>query len=185
MPTCRRGDGFADQVTADQGTIRGRAVPYGTTVELQPGLFERFRRGCFRDQCKDPARVRICLEHGQVIGRVDDLEERSDGLWFAGHLSDSPDIPEARKAAAMLADGLADELSVGFQTVRDGSTVTAADDGSVTWEHRRARLAEISLVPWGAYGRSAVVTRARAVDPVEGRRAAVRAQVTAWITANR
>ena len=175
--TPRKGDGFADELTAepDGGTILGRAVPYDQPVELMPGLVEVFTAGTFARQTRAPDRVKVCLEHGQVIGRIETLEERDTGLYFTARISDSPDIPEARKARAMIADRLADELSIGFQTVRDGST-EITDGTTTTWTHHRARLMEISLVPWGAYGRHATLGRARLTDP---RQTALRARQTA------
>lgn len=186
-PTCRRGDGFADQLQVDDGgLLRGRAVPYQHTVRLTPGLYERFTPGAFTRQLKDPGRVKICLEHGQVIGRMTDLEERDDGLHFTGRISMSDDIPEARKARAMLADDLADELSVGFQQVDGGSKHEQRPDGSVLWTHHRARLMEVSLVPWGVYGRGATVARSLLVDEQAELEAArltlARANAREWVT---
>ena len=165
QPSCRRGEGFADTIErTDDGLIRGRAVPLSKWVQLAPKLFERYEPGTFARQVKDPARVKLCLEHGQVVGKVDMLEERADGLYFEGRISASDDIPEARKARAMLADDLADELSVGWQSMVGGTDIETRADGTTTWRHRRARLMEISLVPWGAMGRDATVTRAAFVD---------------------
>lgn len=166
-PTCRRGEGFADNIEIGDGRIAGRAVPYGVTIELMPGLFERFNEGTFSRQVKDPSRVKICLEHGEVVGKADMLEERADGLWFAGSVSASTDIPEARRARALLDEDLIDELSIGFQGVKDGTKSETREDGSTLWDHVRARLLEISLVPWGAYGRGATLSRSRLVDPSE------------------
>ena len=179
-PICRRGEGFADQITADAGTITGRAVPYGHTVELRPGLFEVFARGAFKNAAKDPGRVKIAYEHGQVIGHMTDLEERDDGLWFTGRISDNPAIPEAARARAMIDEGLADEMSVGFRTVKGGTHAETTDHGT-RYMHTRAQLLEVSLVPWGAYGREATLARSRLVDPsallVDARRADVRRRV--------
>ena len=163
QPTCRRGEGFADNITVDDGVIHGRAVPYGRVVDIGPFL-ERFEPGAFSRQVKDPSRVRICLEHGQAVGRITALEEREDGLYFTGAIPDEPAIPETAKARAMIFHGLADELSVGFQTV-NGGTVPSREAGRTLHTHRRARLMEISLVPWGAYGRGATLQRAALVDP--------------------
>lgn len=163
LPTCRRGEGFADDVVIDHGAISGRAVPYGKTIQLAEGIFERFEPGAFAKQVKDPARVKICLEHGQVVGKIDRLEE-SDGLDFAGRVSTNPAIPEAQRALALLDDDLLDEMSIGFATVRGGTKLEQSGE-TVTYVHSRARLLEISLVPWGAYGRDATL-RTRLLDPV-------------------
>lgn len=163
-PTCRRGEGFADNLKIEDNEISGRAVPYGHIIQLAPKLYEQFERGAFSKQLKDPARVKICLEHGQVVGRANSLEERDDGLWFRGRVSDNPGIPEAARANALIHEDLVDELSIGFQTVRDGTRVSEFNDGTL-YTHDRARLLEVSLVPWGAYGREATLSRARFIDP--------------------
>jgi HK97 family phage prohead protease len=165
QPTCRRGDGFADNLTTDGASLQGRAVPYGQTVELRPGLWERFERGVFARQVKDTKRIKLCLEHNQVVGHVVALEERDDGLYFDARISENPSIPEAARARALVAEGLIDELSVGFQTVAGGTSVDTREDGTAIYTHRRARLMEISAVPWGAYGREATLQRSRLVDP--------------------
>ena len=179
-PVCRRGEGFADNITTEGGTITGRAVPYGHTVELKPGLLEVFARGAFKNATKDPGRVKIAYEHGQVIGHMTELEERDDGLWFAGRISDNPAIPEAARARAMIAEGLADEMSVGFRTVKGGTTSERHQQGT-KYTHTRAQLLEVSLVPWGAYGREATLSRARLVDPVQLLSETRRADMRAWL----
>lgn len=182
--TCRRGEGFADRmdIRPADGRLSGRAVPYGHTVELLPGtLLERFEPGAFAPQLRDPSRVKICLEHGQVVGRARTLDEREDGLYFDGLVSDSPDIPEARRARALLGEELLDELSIGFATVAGGSTFETQDDGSTLVRHHRARLLEVSLVPFGMYGREATTHhRSRLVDPAVARLEARRAEILAW-----
>lgn len=164
LPTCRRGEGFADNIVVEGSDISGRAVPYGVTIQLMPGVYERFEKGSFSRQLRDPARVKVCLEHGQVVGKATELEERDNGLWFKGGISHSVAIPEAAKARAMLDEELADELSVGFQTVKGGTKVEK-DNDKVTYVHNRARLLEVSLVPWGAYGRNATVSRSLLIHP--------------------
>lgn len=144
----------------EDGEFTGRAVPYGRPVELMPGLREVFLPGAFTAQMKDPGRVKVAYRHGEIIGRAVDLEERDDGLWMRGRISDDADLPEARKALAQLRGGLVDELSVGFQSVKGGTVITEDDQGTL-WEHRRAALREVSVVPWGAYGRNARVTAVR------------------------
>jgi len=182
-PTCRRGEGFADTITVDDGVINGRAVPYRHTIDLG-GVFERFEPGAFADQVKDPSRVKVCLEHGQPVGLVTRLEERADGLHFTAEIPNEPDIPETMKARAMIRRGIADELSVGFNSLPGGTTVEH-DKTRATYVHRRARLLEISLVPWGAYGRGATLTRSALLDPEQEKlklaRAEARSTAAAWL----
>ncbi len=154
----RSAAGFTMQ---DDGEFTGRAVPYGQVVELFPGLREKFLPGAFAAQVKDPGRVKIAYRHGEIIGRALELDDRDDGLWVRGHISDDADLPDARKALAQLRNRLVDELSVGFEPVKGGMTITEDDKGTL-WEHKRAALREISVVPWGAYGRKARVSAVRA-----------------------
>ncbi len=165
-PMCRRGEGFADNLEFESNTnlgtkISGRAVPYNQVIRLQRGLYEEFHNGAFAEQ--DPLRVRVCLEHEQVVGRVHKLEERSDGLWFEGSISANPALPEAARATAMVEEHLIDELSVGFKTV-DGGTEVVHRGENTYYHHNKAQLLEISLVPWGAYGRGATLARAQFED---------------------
>ena len=146
---------------SDDGQFTGRAVPYGAPTELAPGLWEQFTRGAFAAQAKDPARVKIAHRHGEIIGRAMSLEERDDGLWVLGRIDTSGDIAEARTALAQLRGDLVDELSVGFQTVRNGTEVGDYKGGTLV-THHRAALREISVVPWGAYSRKATVKQVRA-----------------------
>lgn len=180
-PTCRRGEGFADKIEVDDTTIRGRAVPYGVTIDLAPGLREEFRPGTFTKQTRDPSRAKLCYEHGAVIGRIRDLEERDDGLYFTAALSESKHSPVALMARDYIAEGLIDELSVGFNTVNGGYNTSREEDGSTLVVHHRAKLMEISLVPWGAYGRDAVLQRSQLVDHDAELLAARQAEARAWV----
>lgn len=145
---------------AEDGEFTGRAVPYGQEAELMPGLREVFLPGAFAAQMKDPGRVKIAYRHGEIIGRAIALEDREDGLWLRGRISDDADLPDARKALAQLRAGLVDELSIGFMPVKNGTTISDSAAGTL-WEHRRATLREVSVVPWGAYGRKAKVAAVR------------------------
>ena len=145
----------------EDGEFAGRAVPYGKPTELMPGLREVFLPGSFAAQTKDPGRVKIAYRHGEIIGRVVELDDRDDGLHVRGRILAHDDRPLARQALADLREGLVDELSVGFVPVRNGMTVTEDKSGTL-WEHKRATLREISVVPWGAYGRNARVASVRA-----------------------
>jgi HK97 family phage prohead protease len=127
---------------------------------LWPGLRERFEPGAFAAQVKDPGRVKIAYRHGEIIGRAIDLDDRADGLWVRGRIFASDDRPVARQALADLRDGLIDELSVGFQQVKNGTEFRETDKGTLV-VHQRAALREISTVPWGAYSRKATVTKVR------------------------
>jgi hypothetical protein len=151
-----------DWTLTEDGQFSGRAVPFGTEAELFPGLFESFQRGAFAAQVKDPARVKICYRHGDIVGRAMELEERKDGLWVRGKIMPDPARPSAALALADLRDELLDELSIGFGEVRNGYTITE-DSSGMHILHTRAALREVSVVPFGAYGRDARVTQVRDV----------------------
>lgn len=150
----------AADFTLKDNEFMGRAVPYNTPIQLWPGLREQFLPGAFAAQTKDPARIKVAFRHGEVIGHAIDLEERADGLWIRGRIVVDDDLPDGRKALAQLRTGLVDELSVGFQQVKNGSVTAAVGDDTLI-SHKRARLREVSIVPWGAYGRHATVKKVR------------------------
>lgn len=107
-------------------SLFGRADLSGDIV--MPGAFARTLR------LKEPERIGMLFEHDPKvrIGAWVLIEEDRRGLWVEGHLGDGAD---GRRAAALMAAGRLDGLSIGFRTV-------AAD------EDRRARvrrLIEIDL----------------------------------------
>lgn len=151
-----------DNFTAeDNGTFTGRAVPYGLEVELMPGLKEVFEPGAFARQVSSAHRIRIAYRHGEIVGRVLEMEDREDGPYIRAEIADDPDIPDGRKALALLRRKLVDELSVGFRQLKKGTRVEHTSDGSTLVRHFRAHMEEVSVVPWGAYGRGATVTSVR------------------------
>lgn len=179
-PVCRRGEGFADQLGIEKNKIHGRAVPYDHIIELVPGLYEVFEKGAFSRQVKDPTRVKVCLEHGQIVGRVEELQEK-EHLLFGGVISDNPGIPEAKRAQALIDENLVDEMSIGFQTVKDGTKIEDYNGGKLM-RHSRARLLEISLVPWGAYGREATLSRSKLIDPTEELKREQQRKAKEWVS---
>lgn len=179
-PVCRRGEGFADQLGIEKNRINGRAVPYNHVIELMPGLYEVFEKGSFSRQEKDPSRVKICLEHGQIVGKVNALQEKDSYLHFSAAISTNPGIPEAVRAQALVDDELVDEMSIGFQTVKDGTAIEDYNGGKLM-RHTRARLLEISIVPWGAYGREATLSRSRLIDPMEEFKKIKQKEAREWV----
>lgn len=63
-------------------------------------------------------KVRMLWQHdpGQPIGIWDEVREDAKGLWVRGRLL--PDVARAREAAALIAAGAIDGLSIGYRTVR-------------------------------------------------------------------
>jgi HK97 family phage prohead protease len=180
---CRRGEGFAaDLNLTEDGTIRGQAVPFNKIVRLSADLFERFEPTAFQDQ--EPRTVKIHLEHDRSpIGRISTLTPTETGLAFTGSISTNPQLTDAAKARALLADDLMDEVSIGFRTVPDGFTVNTRSDGATLVTHHKADLREISLVAFGVYGRDATLARSVLIDPsaleLEARRQQIREELAA------
>lgn len=97
----------------DGRTVEGIAVPYG--VPTRPGATreygrarETFAPGAFRDwltRWAAAGRRRLPLldrHEGRVVGYADNLEERSEGLWFSGRLLDSPAARETADALGVI-----------------------------------------------------------------------------------
>lgn len=63
-------------------------------------------------------KVRMLWQHdaAQPIGVWDEVREDSKGLWVKGRLL--PEVVRAREAAALVAAGAMDGLSIGYRTIR-------------------------------------------------------------------
>ena len=91
------------------GRFEGMALPFGVTIDVAYGQ-ERFTRGAFAEQARainDGERIAYLSRHGAdggvPVGVINHLEERSNGLWFAGDFLDVPDVAHAR---SMIGSGL-------------------------------------------------------------------------------
>ena len=74
----------------------------------------------------------------QPIGIWDEVREDARGLWVKGRLL--PEVEKGREAAALLAAGAIDGLSIGYRTVR------AERDGKGQRMLQELELWEVSLV---------------------------------------
>jgi uncharacterized protein len=84
--------------------------------------------------------VKMLWQHDptQPIGIWDEVREDSHGLWVKGRLL--PQVEKGREAAALLAAGAIDGLSIGYRTVR------AERDGKGQRLLQELELWEVSLV---------------------------------------
>ena len=147
---------------AEPGTITGPAVPIGK--EIDQGSFRHIiEPGCFAAQIKDPARVKILWQHRDPIGHLSDLIEEDGAYRYAGRVIDHPTVPNGQLAMTLVREGVVDEVSVGFewQKYTEEHIVNATDDYWLI-RHHKARLMEVSIVPWGAAGRDATIQTAAA-----------------------
>lgn len=142
--------------------ITGRVVPYETEADL--GAFtESFARGCFAESIQNASHgIPLLIEHDRSkppVGRarIDDFEERADGLYARFTLDRSPEALEAHRLAE---HGLQAYLSVGFKAIRS----TTTKRGQIPHVHHvKARLLEVSLTAIPAYA-EATVTGTRSLN---------------------
>lgn len=149
----------ADLVRADDTgrNVFGRVVPYGETIEVYPGLVERFEPGSFtRSVAQRGHKVKLLTGHDHrrlPVGKATEFDERNDGLHASFQVANTRDGDEALD---LVRGGFVDSFSVGFRPVRDrqekGVTVRV-----------EAALMEVSLVYAGAY-EGAEVAGVRSAD---------------------
>jgi HK97 family phage prohead protease len=110
-------------LVTDGAQMQGYASVFG--VPDQGG--DIVLRGAFSASLKRLAargdRVRMLWQHdpARPIGVWDEIREDDRGLWLKGRLL--PEVAQAREAAALVAAGAIDGLSIGYRTIaaeRDG-----------------------------------------------------------------
>lgn len=102
----------------DGAVIRGYASVFGVTDRggdiVMPGAY----RDSLQRLQDAGGRVRMLWQHdqGQPIGVWDEVVEDTHGLRVSGRLLS--DVAKGREAAALMAAGAVDGLSIGYRTVR-------------------------------------------------------------------
>lgn len=160
----RRASGAATLEAA--GSIAGRLVPWDTVAEVSDGGAHRYRESFARGGLRAEAVVPVYaghryiggrLERGPLVGRVDDLEDRPDGLYGRVTLAD---VPAARDLRA-LADLVGATFSVEFE---DHTPARATD--VVRTAAAMTGLAVLTAPETGAYpGAEVLSVRATPDDP--------------------
>lgn len=130
----------------EERIIEGRAVPYNAPTPIG-GFKEQFQKGAFDGT--DPASVKLYWRHGEPVGRVLQLREKPDGLYFTAKFSDTT---AGRDAWTLAKDGVENGVSVGFRAVEDS---WSPDRSLVT--RVKAKLVEISTTDRPAYAGAAVL----------------------------
>ena len=114
-------------------------------------------------------RVKMLWQHdpAEPIGVWDELREDQRGLWVKGRLL--PDVGRGREAAALIAAGAIDGLSIGYRTV------TAQKDARGRRLLQELELWEVSLVtfPMLPVARVAAKGEAPGADDLRGLAAAL------------
>ncbi|MBH5371428.1 HK97 family phage prohead protease [Bradyrhizobium glycinis] len=143
--------------------ISGFAISWNRPAIIA-GLFEeRFARGAFDKHLAQNPDVAALWSHdpsrplGRILNRTLSLRSTNAGLYY--ELTPNPDAPLGQEALATVGNGTVNEVSVSFTPV-----VEEWDDSSDLPKRliTEAKLYEISLVLWGAYGKdtSAQISRA-------------------------
>lgn len=135
-------------VDADRREIEGIAVPYGETLDIY-GYRERFEAGAFDDDA-DEVLLFSAHDHrsgGLPIGRVVEARSTDDGYLVRARISETPKGDEVYRLAK---DKVLTRFSIGFEPID-----RRIEDEDVV-VHTRARLKEVSVVPFPAYDRAAI-----------------------------
>ncbi|WP_192359505.1 HK97 family phage prohead protease [Mesorhizobium mediterraneum] len=143
--------------------ISGYAIQWNQPATIAGLWVERFARGAFDRSLRQYPDVACLWSHDESrpLGRASNgtLTLKSDaiGLWYS--LTPNPDSPNGQEALATVGREDVGQVSVGFW-----SEIEEWDDRQDMPQRliTQARLSEISLVLWGAYGdtTSAALSRA-------------------------
>lgn len=149
----------------------GLVVRDGTVVEGYASLFGRrdqggdvVRSGAYAASLKALGaagrRVKMLWQHdpAQPIGIWDEVREDATGLWVKGRIL--TEVEKGREAAALLAAGAIDGLSIGYRTLR------AERDGKGQRVLSELELWEVSLVTFPMLAEARVAAKSDALDAI-------------------
>ena len=161
------------ELVLDGPEIAGYASLFGLQDQggdvVMPGAYAA---GLKRLSARDD-KVRMLWQHdvARPIGVWDEVREDAKGLWVRGRLL--PDVAQAREAAALLAAGAIEGLSIGYRTI-------AAERGA-----KGARLLtevelwEVSLVTFPMQNEARIGRKSSGEDALIAALRAVRAAMSA------
>ena len=128
--------------------VIGRAVPYDEVIDIGGGDKEKFVRGSVDLN----SHVKLFRGHKEIIGKVNHMEEREDGLWIKAKISNTKLGDETLE---LVKDGAIRSFSVGFIPLVD-------EKKDRTIIRKKVNLKEVSLVDFPAY-ENASVTEVREI----------------------
>ncbi len=128
--------------------VIGRAVPYNDVIDIGGGDKEQFVRGSVDLN----SHVKLFRDHKEIIGKVNSMEEREDGLWIKAKISSTKLGDETLE---LVKDGAIRSFSVGFIPLVD-------EKQDRTIIRKKVNLKEVSLVAFPAY-ENASVTEVREI----------------------
>lgn len=128
-----------------QGKFKAIATRAGSLIVGERGP-TRFADGAFRETLRKSTRHPLLLQHAddRVIG-VAEFSESAEGLMVEGQLV--LDVKDAAETYALMKAGALTDVSIGFEVVR---AHRETQDDDVVRIVDEARLAECSVVTWGA-----------------------------------
>lgn len=147
----------------EQGVFWGYASVFGNPDAAWP-MPEVVEPGAFAKTLKERAhKVRICHQHDwkEVIGKPVELREDERGLYVKAQLV--LDVQRAREDYALMKAGALDELSIGYQVIKDELGTV---DGQKIRRLKELKLYEISPVTVAANDQ-AVITGVKAAPEPE------------------
>lgn len=135
--------------------ITGWAIQWNQPAVIAGAFEERFARGAFDAHLKENPDVAALWAHdpSRPLARVSNgtLSLRSDnaGLWYS--ITPNADSPLGQEAITMVGSDTVNEVSVSF-----APEIEEWDDSGDIPRRliTQARLYEVSLVLWGAYGKA-------------------------------
>lgn len=120
----------------DNWDSHGDKIIQGAFAET---LKERFER-------PETSQIKVLYQHAHPMGMPEVMEEDSTGLYVEGAVTDTA---KNRDRMALIADGVVDGMSIGFETVRFES-VDDSENPDRSRILKELKLFEWSPVTWGA-----------------------------------
>jgi HK97 family phage prohead protease len=137
---------------APKRTISGTAVPYNVPATVSDGTAVIFRPGSLPVEGKAP-RLFMYHDASQPVGVVTERVDTEEGMMFSAKISATT---LGNDALVMALDGTIDQVSVGVNPVK----FSYDEEGTMIIES--ADWMELSLVPIGAFGDAANITKVAA-----------------------
>lgn len=134
--------------------VSGIAVPYDTDAVIRDwyeGYIERFEKGAVQDS--DDAL--LYWRHSEPIGKITAARDTDAGWEITATISRTSRGDEAYQLAR---DGVIREFSIGFEPIDHREEV---QDGTSVIVRTKVKVREVSLVPFGAFGKDAPVSQVR------------------------
>lgn len=127
----------------DGWTITG----LGSTYELD-AVSDRVMPGAYADTIRERPKIPLLWSHdtGEPIGRVEQMTETSQGLWFKAKLSDTR---RGRDVKALMSDSALSGVSIGYSVARSSYHT---EDGKRVRRLHKINLHELSMVVFPAAG---------------------------------